>query len=36
MNHAYFLIFIVVEVALFAVQFIYVDSKTNKDEYSIY
>ena len=36
MNHAYFLIFIVVEFALFVVQLLYVDSKTNKDEYSIY
>lgn len=36
MNNAYSLIFIVIEVTLFVVQFIYADSKTNKDEYSIY
>ena len=36
MNYAYFLIFIIIEVACFAIQFAYADSKTNKDEYSIY
>lgn len=36
MNPAYFLIFIVVEVTLFAVQLIYTDSKADVDDYSVY